>query len=65
MRTLALRGGDYNFEERQSLINYCESDVLATEALWGKLKHHVDFSRAIIRGYYIKALSEVEHRGPI
>ena len=63
MRTLALRGGDYNFEERQSLINYCESDVLATEALWGKLKHHVDFSRAIIRGYYIKALSEVEHRG--
>ena len=38
MRTLALRGGDYNFEERQSLINYCESDVLATEALWGKLE---------------------------
>ena len=63
MRALALEGGPYTPKEKTDLLDYCQSDVLATEALLEKMAGLVDIDRALIRGEYIKALSQIERRG--
>jgi hypothetical protein len=37
MRSLACRGGPWTEEEQQALLAYCERDVDATVALWGRM----------------------------
>ena len=63
MRALALEGRPYTLKEKTDLLDYCQSDVLATEALLEKMVGLIDVDRALIRGEYIKALSQIERRG--
>lgn len=63
MRALALRGGPYTNEERQALLDYCESDVIALRKLYDKMLSKIDTPRALLRGRYMKATARMEHTG--
>ena len=63
MRNLALRGGPYTPEERESLLDYCESDVKALERLLPAMLPNIDLPRALIRGRYMAAVACMEHNG--
>lgn len=63
MRGMAMRGGNYSTQEQESLLNYCESDVLALEKLFPSMMPLIDFPRAILRGRYMKAAGCIEFNG--
>lgn len=63
MRSLALRGADWTPAERVALLDYCESDVLALEALFAKLQPHIDKPRILLHGRYTLAAAEIELAG--
>jgi hypothetical protein len=63
MRELALRGGPWTSEERNELLNYCESDVVALARLLPKMIPTLDMPRALLRGRYMKAVAYMEHNG--
>jgi DNA polymerase-1 len=63
MRTLAMRGGPWTNEERSALVNYCESDVLALDRLLPRMLPRLDVPRSLLRGQYMKAVAQMEHRG--
>lgn len=63
MRDLALRSGPWTNEEKTALLDYCESDVVALEMLLPKMLSRLDLPRALLRGRYMKAVSEMEHCG--
>ena len=50
-------------EEGEQLLDYCQSDVDATSALFGKMVGLIDLPRALIRGRYMAALASVERKG--
>jgi DNA polymerase-1 len=62
MRHLILRG-NYSAEERLAILDYCESDVIALRALFPALLPTIDWSRALLRGRYMRALSRIEYQG--
>lgn len=63
MRALALRGGTYTDQERQNLLDYCESDVLALEQLLPRMMGGQSLVHALHRGEYMKAVAGMEHHG--
>ncbi|MBS0289749.1 MAG: DNA polymerase I [Proteobacteria bacterium] len=63
MRQLAMRGGPYTQKEKEDLLNYCESDVIALEKLLLKINPFLDIPRALIRGRYMKTAAQIEHNG--
>ena len=63
MRALALRGGPWTQQERSSLLDYCEFDVRALERLLPCIERHLDLPRAVLRGRYMKAVSQIEATG--
>jgi DNA polymerase I len=63
MRALALRGGDYTPEERQQLLDYCQTDVDALAALLPRMVPRVDLPRALLRGRYMGAAARMEWAG--
>lgn len=63
MRELALRGDPYTEQEKSSLIEYCESDVVALEKLFIAMKQHIDLPRALLRGRYMQAVANIEFTG--
>ena len=63
MRDLAIRGGPYTPDEKQALLDYCESDVVALSRLLPKMIPNIDFNRALLRGRYMKAAARVEFTG--
>ena len=63
MRDLAIRGGPYTSEEKQALLDYCESDVVALNKLLPKMLPDIDFERALLRGRYMKAAAMIEFTG--
>jgi hypothetical protein len=64
MRELALRGGPWSAEERNALLSYCESDVLALSRLLAAMEPAIDFARAVAcRGRYMKAVARMESAG--
>jgi DNA polymerase-1 len=50
MRALILRGGPWNDEERQAILDYCESDVEALKRLLPAMAPQIDLPRALLRG---------------
>jgi DNA polymerase-1 len=64
MQQLAIRGGPYSNDEREALLNYNESDVIALEALLPamlpSIKH---FGQALLRGRYAGHLGHLEYYG--
>ena len=63
MRDLAIRGGPYTATERQALLDYCESDVLALSKLLTAMLPRIDLSRALLRGRYMAAAASMEWTG--
>ena len=64
-RALIMRGGPWSAEERQAILDYCESDVLALERLLPPMLRagHIDLPRALLRGRYMAAVARMEHNG--
>ena len=50
-------------EEFGQLLDYCQSDVDATYALFGKMMAQIDLPRALLRGRYMAAAASVERAG--
>jgi hypothetical protein len=63
MQAFALRGGPYTAEERQALLAYCESDVVALRKLLPAMLPYIDFERALLRGRSMRAAACMEHAG--
>lgn len=63
MRDLAIRGGPWTAEERQQLLDYCESDVRSLQRLLEVCAEHLDLGRALLRGRYMKAAARMEWNG--
>ncbi|MFN0117805.1 MAG: DNA polymerase [Elusimicrobiota bacterium] len=63
MRQKIMSGGPWSAEEKQEILDYCESDVIALERLMGKIFGEIDIPRALQRGRYMKAVSKIEHCG--
>jgi DNA polymerase I len=62
MRELIQRG-NWSPEEKRAILEYCEADVIATMRLWSVMAPALDLERAILRGRYMGAVAEMEHRG--
>jgi DNA polymerase-1 len=62
MRQLAM-GDEIPLHSREDLMRYCMEDVHAGHAIWQALMSQVNIQEAILRGRYLKALSQVERRG--
>jgi DNA polymerase-1 len=63
MRTLALRGGEYSEDERKTLVDYCESDVVALDNLIRAMAPSIDLDRALLRGRYMSIVALMEFNG--
>lgn len=67
MRDLILRGGTYSATERQAILDYCASDVVATAQLLQSMKgfifEHPRLGQALLRGRYTKAVAHIEFDG--
>jgi hypothetical protein len=63
MRALAQRGELYTAEERQALLAYCESDVMALQKLLSVMLPYIDLPRALLRGRFMRAAAHMEHNG--
>jgi len=63
MRELAQRGGPWTAEEREMLLDYCESDVEALLRLIPAMAPKLDLPRAHLRGGFMRAAGQIEHNG--
>jgi len=63
MRDLVLRGGPWSYEEKEAILNYCESDVISLDKLLTAMKRDLDTPRALLRGSYMKAAARIEYNG--
>ena len=63
MRDLALRGGPWTQEEREALLDYCESDVVAMKRLVPAMLPAISIPHALMRGRYMVAVSAMQHNG--
>jgi len=63
MRDLAMRGGPWTDQEREDLLAYCDTDVVALPRLLDKMLAYIDMPRALLRGRYMKVMSRMEYAG--
>ncbi len=63
MRDLAIQGGPFSPDEQTALLAYCAGDVRSLTRLYEAMAGHIDLPRALFRGRYVRALSQVEVRG--
>lgn len=63
MRNLAQRGGPFSADERQALLDYCESDAVALGKLLPAMRPKIDLPRALLRGRYMAAAARMEWAG--
>lgn len=63
MRALAMRGVPFSNEERQKLLDYCQTDVDALYQLLPRMLPHIDLPRALLRGRYMVAVARMERNG--
>jgi DNA polymerase I len=57
------RGHPFTTEEREAILNYCESDVVCLETLLPAMAPAIELPYAIFRGRYTKAVARIERRG--
>ena len=64
-RELAMRpvGYQYTEKEKQDLIAYCATDVIALARLLPAMHSRIDLSTALIRGRYMSAVARMERNG--
>ncbi len=64
MQELASRGGPWTSAEREALLAYCETDVLALAKLLPAMEPELDLPRAVAcRGRYMGAVARMEWAG--
>ena len=63
MRDLILTGGPWSPAEQLSILDYCESDVVALAELLSAMQDQIDWPRALLRGRYMKAVSRIQMNG--
>ena len=63
MRDLAIRGGPFTTLERDSLVDYCQSDVDSLVVLLREMSPKLDLPRALLRGRYMAAVARMESIG--
>src|SRR5215831_7630010 len=63
MRDLILGSGPWTQEERQSILEYCESDVDGLVRLLPAMLPRIDLPRALLRGRYMAAAARMERTG--
>ncbi len=63
MRELILSGGPWSAEDQQSILDYCESDVVALDGLLTAMSPSIDLPRGLLRGRYMKAISCMQMNG--
>jgi DNA polymerase-1 len=63
MRELVLTGGPWSSQDREDILAYCETDVVALAdrlpAMWG----YIDWPRALLRGRYMQTVSRIQSIG--
>lgn len=63
MRDLILTGGPFSPDEQSSIMDYCETDVVALARLFPVMQGQIDWHRALLRGKYMKAVSCIQCNG--
>jgi hypothetical protein len=63
MRDLVLSSGEHTEEQRERILEYCKSDVIALEGLFNRMAPNLDLPRALLRGRYMKAAAQMEWCG--
>ena len=63
MRELILRGGPHSPQQQQDILDYCESDVRETVALFRKLLPSINIRQAIVRGDSMAVFAAIGDRG--
>lgn len=63
MRDLILSRGPWSVANREMILEYCESDVIALSKLLPKMLPYIDIPRALLRGRYMKAVSSMQDTG--
>ncbi len=63
MRDRVLAGAPYSDEEKQEILNYCQSDVEETCKLYRAMEEIIDIDRAYYRGAYMWTVAEMEYAG--
>ena len=63
MRQLAQRPGQHTEAERQALLDYCESDVVALAKLLPAMLPTLELPRELLRGRYVTAVASMEWNG--
>jgi hypothetical protein len=62
---LILRGGPWTPAQREGVLDYCESDVLALQRLLPVMmrRGHIDLARSLHHGRYMRAVTRMEFVG--
>ena len=67
MRKLIMLGGDYTADQREAILDYCQTDVDATAGLYAAMAPHFREAQAmehsLLRGRYTRAVACMEHAG--
>lgn len=63
MRDLVLSGGPWDPTEKSSILDYCETDVVALGNLLSVMQASIDLPRALLRGRYMQAVSVIQLNG--
>jgi hypothetical protein len=63
LRDLILTGGPWTAAEQLTILDYCESDVVALAHLLGAMQGQIDWPRALLRGRYMKSVSCMQMNG--
>jgi hypothetical protein len=63
LRLLILLGGPWSDNERQEILEYCETDITALEHLLRVMFPRIDLPRALLRGRYMAAAAAMEFTG--
>jgi len=63
MRDLILSGGPWSNDDREAILDYCQSDVSALVLLLEKMAPKLNLKRALLRGQYMAAVAKIEDRG--
>jgi DNA polymerase I len=63
MRLRILGGGPWSSSERESILDYCATDIDALERLLPAMLLRIDLPRALLRGRYMAAAAAMEFTG--
>jgi DNA polymerase I len=63
LRALVLRGGPWSGQDREAILDYCQSDVEALARLLPAMLPNINLPRALLRGRYMAAAAAMEFNG--